>query len=300
MRFEQATVAVLGTGIMGGPIARNVAAAGIDTRAWNRRRDKAEPLREQGVTVTDTPPQAVEDADIVVTMLADGDAVESVMAAGGALAAMRDDAVWVQSSTVGVGALERLARLAEERGVTFVDAPVLGTRQPAEDGLLIVLASGPEPAREACGPVFDAIAAKTVWLGAAGAATRLKLVVNAWLLALIANLAETLTFAEGIGVDPASFLDVIEGTPVGAPYARLKGDQMLTGELPPSFPLRLALKDAGLVLEAAARHSLGLPLASAVAERFERAATLGHADDDMAAVYYAAADGATPIAAGNR
>jgi 3-hydroxyisobutyrate dehydrogenase len=271
-------------------MVRNIAAAGLETRAWNRTREKAEAFVGDGVAVADTPGKAVEGADIVLTMLTDGQVVEEVMTEGGALQAMRDDAVWIQSSTVGIAATERLANLAEERGVAFVDAPVIGTKAPAEKGELSVLASGPDEVREVCASVFDAIGAKTVWLGDAGEGTRLKLVVNNWLMLLLGNLAETIRFAQRIGVDPHAFLDTIDGSAVGAPYAQMKGPMMLDGEFPPSFPLKLALKDLELVLEAAERHDGEMPVARAAAEQFKRAVELGHGDEDMAAVYLASAD----------
>jgi 3-hydroxyisobutyrate dehydrogenase len=283
----QPTVAVLGTGIMGGPMAKNIAAAGLDTRVWNRTREKAEAV--EGATATDSPADAVEGADVVVTMLADGPTVETVMTEGGALDAMGDDAIWLQTSTVGVHSMERLAGLAEERGVTFVDAPVLGTKAPAEKGELTVLASGPEDARETCTPVLDAIGAKTVWLGQAGEGTRLKLVTNTWLLSLLCDLGESLAFAESMGVDPRAFLDAIDG-PVGSPYAQMKGPMMLERDFTTSFPLKLALKDMELVLEAADRYDAEMPVAGAAAQSFRRAVEQGHGDKDMAAVYHASAD----------
>jgi 3-hydroxyisobutyrate dehydrogenase len=285
------TVAVLGTGIMGGPIARNLAQAGFAVRVWNRTRDKAAPLAEHGVDLMDTPAEAADGMDVVITMLTDGDAVEQVMTDGGALEGMREDAIWLQTSTVGIAAAERLATLAERAGVTFVDAPVLGTKQPAEQGALVVAASGPDEARSACEPIWDVIGSRTIWLGEAGAGTRLKLVVNNWLVCLVEDLAETIAFAERIGISPEAFLDAIDGGPVGPPYARLKGTQMINQDFPPAFPLRLALKDANLVLEAAERHGIELPLARVTTERFKRAVELGHGDEDMAAAYYATIDG---------
>src|SRR4051794_40205939 len=136
--MEIRSVAVLGTGIMGAPMARNLASAGLEVRAWNRTREKAEPLGDDGVQVADTPPDAVRGADAVITMLTSGDAVEAVMGGDdGALAAMEDEAIWLQTSTVGLKAIERQAALARERGVTLVDTPVLGTKEPAEQGQLI-------------------------------------------------------------------------------------------------------------------------------------------------------------------
>jgi 3-hydroxyisobutyrate dehydrogenase len=289
---DQPTVAVLGTGIMGAPMARNLATSGFTTHVWNRSGEKAAPLGGDGANVADSPAAAVEGANIVLTMLADGGAVDTVMTDGGALDAMRDDAIWLQMSTVGIAALERLAQLAEKRGVRFVDAPVVGTKQPAEQGQLTVLAAGPGDAVDACTPVFDAVGGRTIRLGEAGEATRLKLVINNWLLGIMENLAETIAFAERIGVPPETFLGAIDGSPVGAPYAQLKGKQIVAGEFPPSFPLSLALKDARLVLEAADRHDVALKIARVAVEQFERAEQLGHGDEDMAAVYYASADDA--------
>src|SRR4051812_7163326 len=176
---------------MGAPVARNLAAAGIEVSAWNRTPEKAKPLAEHGVRVEDAAVDAAAGADAVLTMLTDGQAVEEVMA-GGVLDAMGDDAVWLQASTIGVSACERMLELASGRGVTIVDCPVIGTKQPAEQGELVVLAAGPDAARGRCEPVFDAISQKTVWLDGACGGSRMKVVVNSWLLALTAGLAETI------------------------------------------------------------------------------------------------------------
>ena len=280
------SVAVLGTGIMGAPMARNMAEAGLAVSAWNRTREKAEPLSSAGVEVADSPSEAVRDRDAAVTMLSSGEAVEAVMA-GGALPAMGDGSVWIQSSTVGIGETERFGGLAAEAGIPFVDAPVLGTKQPAEQGELIVLASGPDEARQRCQPVFDAIGGKTLWLGEAGAGTRTKLVVNNWVLTLTTGLAETLALARALGVDPGDFLQIIDGAPMGSPYAQLKGKAMVERSYEPSFPLGLAAKDAALILEAAEPAGLDPKIARVVRDRFARSAELGHDQDDMAAVHEA-------------
>src|SRR4051812_23264579 len=144
---------------MGAPVARNLAGAGLEVSAWNRTREKAEALTEDGVRVEDSAAAAAEGADAVLTMLTDGQAVEEVMA-GGTLDAMDGDALWLQASTVGVAACERMLELAAKAGVTIVDCPVIGTKQPAEQGKLVVLAAGPKEERERCAPVFDAISQK--------------------------------------------------------------------------------------------------------------------------------------------
>src|SRR3954471_2251733 len=207
------TIALLGTGIMGAPMARNLAQAGHDVRVWNRTRSKAEAI--EGVTVADAPAEAVAGAEVVVTMLSDGGAVEAVweQAAG----AVGDGAIWWQCSTVGIEATERLNAAAT---VPYVDAPVLGTKQPAEEGELTVLASGPAHAVERLAPLFDAVAAKTIRLGEAGEGTRAKLVLNHWVLSLTAATAETIRLARDLGVDPQLFLDTVAGAPMDSPYAQ--------------------------------------------------------------------------------
>jgi ribonuclease D len=230
------SVAVLGTGIMGAPMARNLAAAGLEVTAWNRTAEKAKPLAEDEIAVAESPAEAAARAEAVLTMLTAGEAVEEVMTGGGALEAMAPDALWIQTSTVGLAAIRRLADLAGERGVAFADAPVLGTKEPAEAGELIVLAGGAEGVLDRCIPVFEAVAAKTVRAGDVGAGTRLKLVLNSWVLAITASLAEALALAEALGLEPSTFLETISDGPLDVGYAHLKGKLMLERSFPPSFP----------------------------------------------------------------
>ena len=281
---DDTTVAVLGTGIMGAAMARNLLSAGMQVGAWNRSREKAEPLEQDGAEVADDPADAARGADFLLTMLADAEVVEEAVG-NGVRPALAGDGVWLQMSTVGEEGNDRLAGLAAEHGVAYVDAPVLGTKQPAEQGQLIVLASGPEEVRERSEQVFDAVGSKTVWLGEAGEGSRLKLVVNNWIVGLLGVLAETVAFAEATGVDPARFLETIEGGPLGLPYAQMKGSMMIEEDFPTSFSANLARKDASLVLDAARAHDLHLGIAEAVTTRFDEAIQAGHGDEDMAAVY---------------
>lgn len=283
---NDSTVAVLGTGIMGAAMARNLLKSGMDVRVWNRSREKAEPLAQDGATVADTPTEAAEGADFLLTMLSEAGAIEESVQ-GDMLQSLANGGVWIQTSTVGAEGNERLAALAREHGTPYVDAPVLGTKGPAEGGQLIVLASGPEEARAKCEPVFEAVGSKTVWLGEAGEGSRLKLVVNNWILGLLGVLAETLTLARATGVDPNRFLETIEGGPLNAPYAQMKGGMMIEADYPPSFSAKLARKDAGLVLDAAAAEDLRLAIAEAVAARFDEAIEAGHGEEDMAAIHEA-------------
>lgn len=278
------TVAVLGSGTIGEPIARNLARAGFDVRVWNRTREKAESLAQDGATVCDSAAEAAQGAEFVLSVLADADSTAETMEE----VTFADDAVWLQTATVGVDGAERFAELAGEKGVAFVDAPVLGTRQPAEEGKLVVLASGPDEALDRCEPVFEAIGQKTRRLGPVPNGSKLKMVTNLWLLAVTESVAEAIALAEGLGIDPHEFLATMEGSQIDSPYLHLKGEAMLERRLDPSFKLELAAKDSGLVLEAADRAGVDARVARAVREAFERGIELGHGEEDMAAVYCAA------------
>ena len=285
MNDQQQTVALLGTGTMGAGMARNVAEAGIALRVWNRTRSKAEPLAEVGALVADTAAEAVRGADVVMTMLFD---VDSVVAA---LESARDGlaagTVLLQQSTVGVEGTSQLAALADELGLVFVDAPVLGTKKPAEDGTLVVLASGPSEALELCAPVFDAIGSRTMLVGEAGQGSRLKLVANSWVLTMLEGIAEALTFARSLELDPALFLEAVRGGAMDAPYVQLKGNAMLAGDFTPAFALDGAAKDAALMLDAARSVDAEVAIVEIAHRYLVAASEAGHGDDDMAATYLA-------------
>lgn len=178
-------VAVLGTGIMGAPMARNLLKAGFQVRVWNRTPDKARVLAAEGADLAETPGDAVREAAFVITMLTDSVAVLVVM--GQAAESVPDGAVWLQTSMD--TDVERVVGLAEDHGITFVNCPVLGTRETARQGRLVVLASGPGDALDRAQPIFDAIGSKTVRLKPeAHGASRIKLVANAWTVALVETL----------------------------------------------------------------------------------------------------------------
>jgi 3-hydroxyisobutyrate dehydrogenase len=278
-------IAVLGTGLMGAPIAANLAAAGHEIRVWNRTRAKAEPLADRGATVADSPAAAVDGAEIVLTMLNDGAAVTETMNA--AAEALPHHAVWIQASTVGIEATDDHIAQARSLGLEFVDAPVLGSVKPAAEGKLVVLAAGAEELRDRVQPVFDVIGARTMWVGEAGAATRLKLVANSWVLALTAAVGEAVSLAEASGLDPKLFLEAVSGGAMDCAYLQMKGNAIIERSFPPAFTVQNALKDAMLVNEAAVRAGVQLDVAQASAARLNRAVTRGHGDEDMAASYYA-------------
>jgi 3-hydroxyisobutyrate dehydrogenase len=265
-------------------MARHLLRSGHEVRAWNRTRAKAEAT---GAAVADTPAAAVAEADAVITMLADGESVAEVMRE--ALPAMPDGAVWAQMSTVGVVWADAFTKLAAERGVDLVDAPVMGSRPQAEGGQLLPLAAGPEAACAAIAPMFEAFSRGVLWLGdQPGFGSRLKLVVNHWILNSVENLAQTLAFAEALDLDPRRFLELISGAPFDMQYAHWKANLMLEESFPVAFALKLAHKDMELALEAAAGAGIELPLAAATRERQGRAIEAGYGDDDSAATYLVA------------
>ena len=268
-------VAVLGTGIMGAAMAKNIAAAGHDVVVWNRTREHAE---ETGLPVAASAQEAVRDADVVLTMLRDLDAVKAAVDG-----VDFGDAVWMQSSTVGLG-IEELAG----RYPNMVDAPVSGTRGPAEEGKLTMLLSGPADLRERVRPVADAVSAKVVDVSdRVGDATRVKIVINAWLIVLVEGAAEAVSLAEAAGLDPAFVLDALKGGPLDSDFLQLKGREMVERSFDPQFKLETAHKDLHLVRELAARSGVDLALIDAADTRFERAIDLGHGDEDVGATWYA-------------
>jgi 3-hydroxyisobutyrate dehydrogenase len=277
------SVAVLGTGIMGSAIARNLAAAGLRTTVWDRSPDAVAALTAAGATTAPSPQQAVRNAQVVITMLPTAQVVESVIFSGGVAQAFAAGAVWAQMGTIGIEATtEMAARLAESRpDVLYVDAPVSGSKGPAEAGQLLILASGPAAAEPVADPVFAAIGRKTVWLGPAGQGSAMKLVVNAYMSILIEGVAEALELSGRLGIDTEALAQAIEGGPLDAPIADAKLHKMQSGDYAAEFPLEWALKDVDLAVSAAAGDRL--PLLEALSAQWRAAVQAGHGRDDISA-----------------
>jgi len=280
-------VAVLGTGIMGAGMARSMLRSGLDVIVWNRSPGRAAPLAADGAQVAGTAAEAVAGVDAVVTMLWDGGSVAEVMTA--ALPAAPGGVLWAQTSTVSLrDAGMLLPALASMYGARYADAPVLGSRQPAEEGKLLVLAAAPGPLRDPVKPLFDAIAARTVWVSERpGDGTRLKLVTNSWVGTIVAATAQAIALAQSLGLDPQVFLDTVRGGAVDTPFLHLKGQSMIAGEFPPSFTVDGAVKDTGLIAAAMRESGTDATLMDAIAGQYRKAADGGHGADDMAAVYRA-------------
>lgn len=285
-------IALIGAGIMGSAMAANLARAGLPLTVWDRSPKVLEPIAALGAEVASGPDDAVRQARVVITMLPTPDVVDAVMLDPGVVSAFQPESVWAQMGTIGVQATldirQRLAGLRPD--VLFVDAPVSGSKGPAEAGELLILASGPPEAAEIVGPAFSAIGRRTAWVGEAGQGSRLKLVVNAYLSILVEGVAETLELAERMGVDPESLNQVIEGGPLDAPIAEAKLHKMESGDYAPEFPLEWALKDVNLVRgEAGDVH---LPMLDALARQWEDAVKNGHGREDVSAARLQLVDGA--------
>ena len=274
------TIAVLGTGRMGEPIALNLLAAGFPVRVWNRTVAKTRRLGAAGAQIGPTPVTAAAGAQVLITMLADGPVTERAIE--GALTALAPGAVWLQMGTVGLEWTERLAAISHEQGVAFVDAPVSGSDGPARAGQLVILAAGDASLGDRLRPIFGAIGRRTVWAGPVGTGTALKLALNAWLAAITETAAETVALSEKLGLDPRLFVDTLADLPLAAPYALAKARAMIGRQFEPGFTLRLAHKDVELALSAAGRHGLRLPVIEQVDERWDAAIAHGHGDQDVA------------------
>jgi 3-hydroxyisobutyrate dehydrogenase len=278
-------VAVLGTGTMGTAMAANIAKAALGLRVWNREPELAVPLGELGAVICPTPSEAVRGADVILTPLANESVVAEVM--DRARDGLDDGTVWLQVCTVSPDGSRRLADQATKLGVGYVEAPLLGTKEPAVAGTLTILAAAAHAqARERVQPVLDAVGSRTVWLDDVGQPSSLKLAYNAWVLTTVEGLAESLTLADALGVDPKLVAEVIRGSALDSGYVQAKAPKMISDNLDtPSFPLVAAAKDAVLITDAARAAGLRLGIAETVRERLQLAVESGFGRADVAATY---------------
>jgi 3-hydroxyisobutyrate dehydrogenase len=290
------SVAVLGAGTMGSAIALRLLDKGFSVEVWNRSWGSLAPLTVAGAKAHTVAGQAVVRADVVLTMLPTGDAVTEVMLRGGVLESVRTGAVWVQMGTIGVDATERLATEVAIRrpDVTFVDAPVSGSREPARSGRLVILASGPDHAQSTLEPVFAALSQRTVWLGPAGRGSRMKLVLNTLLAFEIEAVAEVDALAARLGVPYADLVKTIAGGPLASAVEMTKLAKMEGGDHSADFSLEWALKDLDLALDASGAETT--PVVMAIAERWRGLVEQGKGRLDVSAARLGLAGKTEPIA----
>ncbi|MCW2668928.1 MAG: NAD(P)-dependent oxidoreductase [Frankiales bacterium] len=271
-------VTILGAGRMGSSMAARLVDTGHSVTIWNRDPDHARNLGN-GVKAVADAASAVADASVVITMVTDGKAVAAV--AESMLPGMPADAVWVQASTVGAEWADKLRAVADAHGRMMLDAPVSGSTGPARNGKLSWLVAGPSAAVEAARPVLDALGERVLVVGAGQEASRLKLVVNAWMTAATVAMADALAACDRLDLPRSALLEVLADGPLGMPYALQKAQLMTDGNFTAGFPVELALKDIRLIEQA---EGLQPPLVHALEERLQRAVEAGHARDDVAAV----------------
>lgn len=282
-------VAILGLGAMGAAFARNAARAGLRVSVWNRGAERRSVLADDRVRIASTAVEAVRDADAVVTIVIDGDAVVSIMSDQGAFNAMKSGSTWLQMSTIGVEDTERAMRLAATRPeIGFVDAPVSGSKYVAEQGKVIVLASGDrERSSVAVQRFFDAIAGTVHWLGDAGQGTRFALLFNAWIAIQIENIAEVATLAQALGIEPRRFVELVSSGSLVPPWALEKLEKIVenrTSEI--EVPLRVVQKNVLLALSAAGPARARLPILNQIAIEWADAVR-DFGDADISALYLA-------------
>ncbi len=278
-------IGVLGLGTMGAPLANNLRKAGYTVTVWNRTPAKADALVKKGVTLAPTPRECAAGQDLVFTCLADENALEAVLEGpDGILAAVKPGAILVDAGTSGTRETRSLRERIEKRGGAFVAAPLLGSRAAAEKAQLIVIAGGPNEAREKARPALHAISARLIELDDAVQASLMKLVVNAIGGAMMSAFAEALALGAAGGLDLAKMVDTVQASGFHSPLYLIKGEQVMQGDWAPRFALSLAEKDQRLAQEAAEDVGAKLPINGAVRKLFLEAIASGRGDKDMCAV----------------
>jgi 3-hydroxyisobutyrate dehydrogenase len=284
-------VSVMGAGTMGSGMAKRLIDKGFVVTVWNRTPGPAASIAERGAIVRAKPAEAVSAAEVVITMLANADAIEEVMLRRGTLEAMRPNSTWAQMATIGVEATERIAGEVQRRrpDIAFVDAPVSGSREPARNGRLLILGSGPDRSHDAVDAVFSALGQRTLWLGEAGTGSRLKLVLNSWLAFEIEAAAEASALAERLGIQYSVLADAVIGGPLASATALTKLAKMERGDYSPDFPLQWALKDLDLAVASSGQETT--PVTMAIAERWRGLVSEGKGHLDISAARLGLGDG---------
>jgi 3-hydroxyisobutyrate dehydrogenase len=291
-------VAFLGTGTMGHGLATSAIRAGLPTVVWNREPEATRDLAELGADVAETVADAARRADIVVTMVTDADAVISIARDQGMLDALAPGTIWAQMSTIGVAGIERVAAMVdgERPDVTLLDAPVSGSKDSAEQGQLTIFASGPDDARSRVAPLFDALGQRTIWVGAVGTGSRLKLVNNTWLAFASEAVTTSVALARGWGLDTEAMATALGGGPLMSPWQAAKLRRIAGGEFSTQFALSLALKDVRLALQAADDDRFAV--LACLADEWQRVVDQGLGGQDLTVVERALEEpGVAPLSA---
>lgn len=278
-------VGFLGLGIMGSPMAQNLIKAGCDVTVWNRTKSKCDPLISLGATYKPFPEEVAATCDVTFAMLADPDsAVDVACGKHGAANGMGPGKGYVDISTVDDGTSKLLSERIKSTGATFLEAPVSGSKKPAEDGQLIFLAAGDQSLYEKVAPLLDIMGKSKFYLGDIGNGAAMKLVVNMIMGSMMASFSEGLLLSEKVGLDPSVLVEVITQGAISAPMYKLKGPSMIQSQYPTAFPLKHQQKDLRLALGLAESVSQPIPIAAATNELYKVAKARGLSDQDFSAV----------------
>lgn len=278
-------ITFIGLGIMGSRMAKNLLKKHFSVTIYNRSPEKAQPLIEAGATAAPSVEWAVNHADVVLTMLSTPEVVEEMaFGAEGFVKHMRLNAIWVDCTTVNPSFSRRMGTLAGASGLQFLDAPVAGTKQPAEDGQLTFLVGGDAATLEQVQPLLDSMGQKTVHAGPIGQGSAMKMLVNAMLGQSMAIFAETVHLGQALGFDRDFLLDTLPEFPVIAPFTKVKAKKIKAGNYEEEFPLEWMHKDLHLAAVSAYEQNVSLFMANLAKELYAKAKESGLGREDMSAI----------------
>jgi len=287
---DEAITGFIGLGIMGQPMALRLARAGTPLVVWNRTAARCTPLREAGAAVAASPAEVFQCAGTVILMLADDAATDTVLGRSTArFAAQAAGRTVVHMGTTSAGYSRALEADIQAAGGRYVEAPVSGSRGPAEEGRLVVMLAGDEAAVDDVGSLLRPLGRQIVPCGAVPGALLMKLAVNIFLITQVTGLAEAFHFADRHGLDRRRFHDVLDAGPMASDVSRAKAAKLLTGDFAAQAAILDVLKNNRLIAEQARASSIATPLLDTCYALYGETAALGHGDQDMAAVLRAIA-----------
>jgi 3-hydroxyisobutyrate dehydrogenase-like beta-hydroxyacid dehydrogenase len=278
-------VAVLGLGIMGEPMARNLLRAGHRLTVWNRTPSKAAALVQEGATLASSPREAARAAEITIVMVADPPALDALLGGpDGVWEGLRPETVLVNMGTQAVAQIEGIARQAERAHVGFLDSPVTGSRSGAVDGTLTLLVGGDTAVLEKARGVLTAVGRTILHVGRCGDGTRAKLVLNLIQAGMLAVFSEGLALGKRLGLSPDTILEVLQHSAGNAALFRYKGPFLMRRDFSANFSLKLMHKDLRLILDEAAGLGAELPAGRVVGDLFSDAMAGGYGEEDFISI----------------
>ncbi|XP_021762739.1 glyoxylate/succinic semialdehyde reductase 1-like [Chenopodium quinoa] len=281
-------VGFLGLGIMGKAMAMNLLRNGFKVTVWNRTLSKCDELVEHGAAVGETPAAVVKKCKYTIAMLSDPSAAISVVYdKDGVLEEICNGKSYIDMSTVDADTSIKISEGIISKGGRFLEGPVSGSKKPAEDGQLIILAAGEKGLYDEAIPIFDVLGKKSFFLGQVGNGAKMKLVVNMIMGSMMNAFSEGLELTESSGLDPRTLLDVLDLGAMANPMFKMKGPSMLQSKYPPAFPLKHQQKDMRLALALGDENAVSMPVAAAANEAFKKARSMGLGDQDFSAVHEA-------------